>query len=615
MSLSKMFSSALVAGLVLSVAPSALLAKSSGPVTYRGVGQIGAVQMDPYGIAPLTALIKNGGFKLTDVSVAIKPKGESGVPLTYTVSNAKILQHGGIPVWGLYPDYQNTIEVTYKKHQPGADGKVDTVKESYTVYAPPVTFYGSGTGQKTVIPKAVVVKPADKSIKNNLYLMNHLSSTLPNGSQVVWNHPAGGALEWDYESYVWIVDTNGDVRWFLNIDKFRDTKDLRKKGNMMGFDQTKDGAIIWGSSQAYYKYDLMGREIFNRPLPNSYIDFSHHMEETSKRTYLMRVASADFKRKDGKNIRTVRDHIIELDKDGNVLDEWNLNNILDPYRDNNLLALDQGAVCLNVDASKAGQTANKEEMEGPNSPFGDLTGVGPGRNWAHVNSVNYDATDDSIILSVRNQSANIKIGRDKKVKWIIGSPEGWTGELAKKVLKPVDAKGNAINCGDTGSKCPGYENPQGGFDWTWTQHTSYKINEKSKPGIVHVSSFDNGDSRGMEQPAVISMKYSRAVEYVVDEKNMTVQQVWEFGKERGFEWYSPITSVTEYQPKSDSMMVYSAVAGLGDVKAFREGRAQLTPFLHEFKYGTKESLLEMKFVDSNTIGYRALSIDLESAFK
>ncbi len=74
-------------------------------------------------------------------------------------------------------------------------------------------------------------------------------------------------------------------------------------------------------------------------------------------------------------------------------------------------------------------------------------------------------------------------------------------------------------------------------------------------------------------------------------------------------------NMQEYQPKTDSMMIYSATAGLGDVKAFRSGKGNLVPFLHEFKYGTKDSLFEMKFIDSKAIGYRALSIDLEPAFK
>ena len=438
---------------------------------------------------------------------------------------------------------------------------------------------------------------------------------MPNAAQVTWNNPVGGALEWDYESYVWAVDGKGDIRWYLKTDELRNTDVINTKGNMMGFDQTKDGDLIWGQSQMMNRFDLMGRKIFRRELPRSYIDFSHHMEETAKGNYILRVASSDYKRKDGKNVRTVRDVIIELDPNGNVIDEWKIMEILDPYRDNNMLAMDQGAVCLNVDANKAGQTANKESLEDAHAPFGDVAGVGAGRNWAHINSANYDPSDDSIIISVRNQSAVVKIGRDKKVKWILASPEGWSGELAKKVLKPINANGKVIDCGLSGSKCPGYVSEAGGFDYTWTQHTAFKVAKKSKNGKIHVSAFDNGDSRGMEQPALVNMKYSRAVEYEIDEKAMTVKQVWEYGKQRGFEWYSPITSVVEYQPSRDTMFIYSATAGLGDVKAFRAGKAKLTPFLDEVKYGTQEVEFEMKFTDSNTIGYRALPIDIQRAFK
>lgn len=64
-------------------------------------------------------------------------------------------------------------------------------------------------------------------------------------------------------------------------------------------------------------------------------------------------------------------------------------------------------------------------------------------NWAHVNSVDYDPTDDSIIISSRHQSAAIKIGRDKKVKWILGAPDGWKKGWAEKVLQPVDKDGQA----------------------------------------------------------------------------------------------------------------------------------------------------------------------------
>lgn len=133
-------------------------------------------------------------------------------------------------------------------------------------------------------------------------------------------------------------------------------------------------------------------------------------------------------------------------------------------------------MCLNIDVDKAGKTMTAEELAklDASDDFGDILGTGPGRNWAHVNSVDYDPTDDSIIVSSRHQSAIIKIGRDKKVKWIIGSHEGWKKPFADKLLTPVDASGKPIACDKFMNHC---ENK---FDWTWTQHTAWRINENPR---------------------------------------------------------------------------------------------------------------------------------------
>ena len=64
------------------------------------------------------------------------------------------------------------------------------------------------------------------------------------------------------------------------------------------------------------------------------------------------------------------------------------------------------------------------------------------------------------------------------------------------------------------------------FDWTWTQHTGWRVDSKSNKDVFYLSVFDNGDARGMEQPALPEMKYSRAVVYKIDQKKMTVEQIW-----------------------------------------------------------------------------------------
>ncbi|VCY17271.1 Arylsulfate sulfotransferase AssT [Escherichia coli] len=61
------------------------------------------------------------------------------------------------------------------------------------------------------------------------------------------------------------------------------------------------------------------------------------------------------------------------------------------------------------------------------------------------------------------------------------------------------------------------------------------------------------------------MKYSRFVEYKIDEKKGTVQQVWEYGKERGYDFYSPITSIIEYQADRNTMFGFGGSIHLFDV--------------------------------------------------
>lgn len=37
-----------------------------------------------------------------------------------------------------------------------------------------------------------------------------------------------------------------------------------------------------------------------------------------------------------------------------------------------------------------------------------------------------------------------------------------------------------------------------------------------------------------------------------------MEQIWEYGKNRGNEWFYPVTSLTQYEPDKNSIMVYSA---------------------------------------------------------
>ncbi len=591
--------------LQLPLAPAMASGGPSGPnITYPVQGHIGEVIVNPYKVAPLTAVIRNGGYEITDASVKIVPKN-NGVTIAYKVSDQQLKTHAGIPVFGLYPDYMNTVEVSYTRH---FQGKSEKFTESYRFYAPAI--YTASTGMPNQVkPFDIEVLKVAPEFKDRLYLVGtQLNSTVPLGSRFVWNNPTGGSLEWAFNSNVGIVDTAGEVRWWLADNMIGDPEDPWKSGYFMGFQQTQDGALTWGFGQRYVKYDLMGREVFNRRLPAGYSDYSHAFDNAQNGHSFLRVASSDYRRADGKRVHTVRDVIAEVDQDGRVVDDFRVMDILDPYRDNVIKTLDQGAVCLNIDAKKAGQTMSAEELAKQESSgtFGDVTGVGAGRNWAHINSVDYDPTDDSIIISSRHQSAVVKIGRDKKVKWILAAPQGWKKQFQDKLLTPVDKDGRPLKCTDV--SC------EGGFDWTWTQHTAWRIDEKSDKNIFYLSVFDNGDGRGMDQPVFAEDKYTRGVIYKIDQKKMTVQQIWEVGKKEGHDYYSPVTGLTQYEADKNSMVVFYSTAGM-DFKKLGQGVGisdLLHPYINEYKWGETTPSVSLKV--KGVFGYQAFPISVEKAF-
>lgn len=62
------------------------------------------------------------------------------------------------------------------------------------------------------------------------------------------------------------------------------------------------------------------------------------------------------------------------------------------------------------------------------------------------------------------------------------------------------------------------------------------------------------------------------------------------------------------------MFIYSAVAGLAK-QLLKMGKTE--PILNEVKYGRQDVKVKIKFTDMGpaTIGYRALPIDINKAFK
>ena len=153
-------------------------------------------------------------------------------------------------------------------------------------------------------------------------------------------------------------------------------------------------------------------------------------------------------------------------------------------------------------------------------------------DWFHNNSVWYDKKTNSITLSGRHQDAVINIDYDTgKLNWIIGDPTNWSSEYQKYFFKPV---------GD------------GDFEWQWSQHAAMITPE----GYVFI--LDNGNNKSKIESEYVPAEnsYTRGVMYQIDTKNMTIKQIWEYGKERGNEFYSPYISDVDYLSK-DHYIVHS----------------------------------------------------------
>ena len=152
-------------------------------------------------------------------------------------------------------------------------------------------------------------------------------------------------------------------------------------------------------------------------------------------------------------------------------------------------------------------------------------------DWFHNNSVWYDEKTNSITLSGRHQDAVINIDYDtEKLNWIIGDSTNWSKEYQKYFFTPE---------GDD-------------FEWQWSQHAAMITPE----GYVFI--FDNGNNKSKNKDEYVDAEdsYSRGVMYKIDTEKMTIKQVFEYGKERGSEFYSPYISDVDYLAK-DHYIIHS----------------------------------------------------------
>jgi len=385
--------------------------------------------VNPYEVSPLTALI------LFDTEDNVSPKvtivgKDKNTTYTHTFSNGK---NHYLSIYGLYPDYENTVIIEYGDVKKEIKIKTDKLPDDF------------------ILPTSV---KADKSkLDNELYFYTPSSS-----------------------GYTCAYDVNGDVRWYLTTTAIWDNTRL-SNGHMLISTERLVNSPYYMSG--LYEIDMLGKVYMEYSIKGGY---HHDYYELPNGNIL--VCSDDFNNEDG----TVEDYIVELDREtGNIVKQFDLKNILE---------------------MTDGQSENWSSYD-----------------WFHNNSVWYDDATNSITLSGRHQDAVINIDYDTgKLNWIIGDPTNWSEEYQKYFFTPI---------GDD-------------FEWQWSQHAAMITPE----GYVFL--FDNGNNKSKNKDEYVDAtnSYSRGVMYKIDTENMTIKQVYEYGKERGSSFYSPYISDVDYISKN-----------------------------------------------------------------
>ncbi|MBQ5659010.1 MAG: aryl-sulfate sulfotransferase, partial [Peptococcaceae bacterium] len=147
-----------------------------------------------------------------------------------------------------------------------------------------------------------------------------------------------------------------------------------------------------------------------------------------------------------------------------------------------------------------------------------------------------------LTLSGRHQDAVINLDYEldengkAKLNWIIGDPEMWPEDMQKYFFKPVGDLDN--------------------FDWQYEQHACVVLPDGD------IMLFDNGHfrSKNPEKRILNSQNFSRGVRYRIDTEKMEIEQIWQYGKERGADFFSPYICNVEYYNEGHYMVHSGGIA-------------------------------------------------------
>jgi len=194
-----------------------------------------------------------------------------------------------------------------------------------------------------------------------------------------------------------------------------------------------------------------------------------------------------------------------------------------------------------------------------------LTGDFPsshGLDTEHANAIVDDTNDDSIIVSQRNENTVYKFSRSTgQLVWILAPHANWPTNFQRYLLTPVGTP----------------------FEWSYGQHAP----ALTPQGTLLV--YDDGYHRAspFDPPVPDVDNYSRAVEYSINETNMTISQVWDSydsGQGGGDRLMTEIMGNADWLPqRRDVLVTYAWINYVNGVLLASNGAimARIVEFTHD----------------------------------
>ncbi|RYG71932.1 aryl-sulfate sulfotransferase [Lentibacillus lipolyticus] len=419
------------------------------------------VKLDPYDRSPLSALVIFDTDEPASVTFTVEGKDDD-TDISKTMDDFKT--HHELPVLGLYPDQDNTVNITAETESG------ETMETSLTISTDALPDY---------IPE-IDIKTAKKG-KMDIG-DNELTFAIPS------------------TKFVYGFDVNGDIRWYGS------------GYNSHVLQELDNGHLL------YLGKDDNGGSAYNRLFETNYLGKLYNAFQISEEA-----AQAE---SEGLESTLIHHDVAELPSGNLVL---TVNDGRGEYMEDMMVEIDResGEVVNQLDLKDLFPAEAYEEHDST-EPKDGLT------DWFHQNSVVYDDSDNSLIISGRNSDTVMKIDYEtEEIKWMLAYPEGWNEDMQAHL---IDGQGDDF-------KYPG------------GQHDANILPDfDDNPDTLDLLLYDNNVvvTRGDED---LSEEFSAATHYRINEKTKEAEVIWTYGEERGADYFTNIIGSARYLADKENILI------------------------------------------------------------